>query len=605
MKHTRYQPAKHCRKSSEPDTPSLTRTLYAAAVQCHRTGQLGQAERNYRQILKLNPQHADSLHLLGVIGLQTGHNEAAAALIRKALALHPEAPSYHCNLGNILQAMGASGEAASEFEQAIRLKPDYADAHMNLGNVLQAMGRSEEAVAHYRQTLALRPDDAKAQSNLGLTFEAMGRRNEAAASFERAVALQPHNVQARIHLGDVLLAANRLEEARQQYEQVVLLQPDHAVTHSNLGGLLQNLGQSEEAIARYEQALRLQPDYAEAHRNLGTVLQKLDRPEEASRHYEQALALDPRDAEAHLNLALNQLRQGDFAAGWANHEWRWRFDRFSSPRRNFPQPQWNGEPLHGQRILLHGEQGLGDCLQFLRYLPMVQARGGTVILELPAGLRRLAAELAGVELIVFGDPLPRFDWHCPLMSLPRAFDTNFQNLPATVPYLTIPAEAARKASAFPWPTEGLRVGLVWAGSPKHANDRQRSLALSHLLPLVGIEGIHFFSLQIGAAAQQLASVTSAITDLAPVTTDMADTAAQMEHLDLVIGVDTSVTHLAGALAKPTWLLLPRCADWRWFTEREDSPWYPTMRLFRQRKSGNWSEIVDRVSSALVSLRASN
>jgi hypothetical protein len=297
-----------------------------------------------------------------------------------------------------------------------------------------------------------------------------------------------------------------------------------------------------------------------------------------------------------------QLIQGNLTSGWIEYEWRWRIQDFSFYNRKFSSPMWHGEPLNGQRILLHSEQGLGDCLQFLRYLPMVQAAGGIVVLEIPARLQRLAAQLPGVtHFAVTGEPLPPFDQHCPLMSLPLVFGTNLETIPSKVPYLSIPPDALQKASALQWPTEGLRVGLAWAGSSQHAMNQFRSISLSILQPLFDIKEVKFFSLQIDTAAKQLRTINATITDLSSVTTDMADTAAQIAQLDLVISVDTSVAHLAGALAKPFWLLLSCDTDWRWLLEREDSPWYPTARLFRQTILGDWSSVVDRVASSLALL----
>jgi len=266
------------------------------------------------------------------------------------------------------------------------------------------------------------------------------------------------------------------------------------------------------------------------------------------------------------------------------------------------EPQWHGEPLNGARILLHAEQGLGDSLQFLRYVPMVQAAGGRVILDIPPRLRRLTEQLPGIEeLVMSGDPLPECEWQCPLMSLPLAFGTTVESIPAQAPYLSIPESALWTAGSLAWPDRGLRVGIAWAGSPSHPNNRFRSLALAALEPLFQVRGADFFSLQMGPATAELGSVRGELTDLAPLTADMADTAAQMAHMDLIISVDTSVAHLAGALAKPTWVLLPYAPDWRWMLGREDSPWYPTVRLFRQPRMYDWNAVVERVCTELDKL----
>ncbi|HWZ51729.1 MAG TPA: glycosyltransferase family 9 protein [Granulicella sp.] len=347
------------------------------------------------------------------------------------------------------------------------------------------------------------------------------------------------------------------------------------------------------------------PDCAEALVQRGYAIQDAGRRdagglEEAMACFEGALALEPEYADAHLAKGINLLLRGEYSLGWRSYEWRWRMPNFTSVRRNFTEPQWRGEPLNGRRILLHGEQGFGDCIQFLRYVPMVQAAGGVVILEIQGRLMRICALLPGVtELIAYGQPVPAAELHCPLLSLPLAFGTELDSVPATVPYLSIPQEARERAMTLGWPGEGLRVGLVWAGSPEHQQDEFRSFAFALFEPLLAVEGVHFYSLQIGEAAEQVSAAGAKVTDLAPMTMDMADTAAQIAQLDLVIAVDTSVPHMAGALGKPVWVLLSDRADWRWLVGREDSPWYPTVRLFRQRVAGDWREVIDRVRPELA------
>lgn len=510
--------------------------IFTAAIGHHIAGRLAEAERCYRKVLSVNARHADSLHLLGVIGYQAGHYEASAKMIGDAIGLNAKEPFYHCNLGNALQALGRAEEAVACYRKALALKPEYAEAHNNLGHALQALGKLEEALACYRHALALKPDYADAYNNLGHIFLAMGKATEASEHLRRALAFRPNYPEAQM----------------------------------NLGNALQLQGNLQGAIACYERAISLNPVYAQAH----------------------------------LNQALTQLMRGDFASGWRNHEWRWRLPKVGSPRLNFVQKQWHGEPLNGLRILLHSEQGLGDCLQFLRYVPMVQAAGGTVVLEVPASVQRLAALIPGVaDLIVTGQPRPAFDWHCPLMSLPLAFGTESGTIPARVPYLAIPQQAREQAAALPWPAEGLRLGLVWAGNPTHIKDRFRSIPLAQLSPLFNLKNVHLFSLQVGTGNEQLTAINSPIVDLSTGITDLVDTAAFIAQLDLVVTVDTAVAHLAGALGKPFWLLLSKDADWRWQLEREDSPWYPTARLFRQKDLGDWTGVIDCVTSALERLAA--
>ena len=504
--------------------------LLDAAYAHQKAGRFPEAERGYRELLQQEPRNAAALHLLGMVGMQTGRSEMAVELIQRAIGLDG---------GN-------------------------AQFHMNLGNLLQAQGKLDEAVDCYGRALKLNPRSASAWSNLGEALKTQGKLEEAAASLGKALALEPELAVAHSNLGNVRHAQGELEQALACYERALVLQPDLAIVYANMGNLRQAQGLLREAAACYERALELKPVFEVAR----------------------------------FNRSILKLLEGDFAAGLPDYEKR----RYLHPPRNFSQPQWRGEPLRGARILLYAEQGLGDTLQFLRYVPMVQAAGGEVILEVQATLRRMAAELPGIDaehLLAAGEALPEFAWQCSLMSLPLAFRTTLENIPARAPYVTFPAEAWRRAAGLAWPTQGLRVGIAWAGSPTHLKDRFRSIAPSLLRPLLRQERIAFYSLQVGTRAGELAELGDGVTDLAPWIEDMADTAALVTQLDLVIAVDTAVVHLAGALGRPVWVLLPLAPDWRWMLRREDSPWYPTMRLFRQETMGDWEGVIARVFEALV------
>lgn len=473
-----------------------------------------------------------------------------------------------------------------------RLPVEASKSQVELGIALQMRGKLTEAIANYERALQFDPGSVAALNNRGLAMHALGRLDEAAASLAEAVARHPEQAEPYTGLGNVLQAQGRLEEAAACHERALAIRPDYAEAWSNLGSVRHSQGRLEEAAEWCARAAQLKPDFAEAYNNLGDALASQGRLTDARRCFEKAIELKPNYAQAHFNRAAVLLLCGDFVPGWQEYEWRL---RLVSPR-DFGRPRWDGEPLSGSRILLHAEQGLGDTLQFLRYVPLVRAAGGEVVLEVQPQLRRLALELHGVaEVVAAGEPLPTFDWYCPLMSLPLVFGTTLENIPEPALYRMVATAAAEKAANFPWQEEGLRVGLVWAGSVSHVRDRFRSIAPEMLEPLLGVERAHFFPLQLGKP--QLRAVR--VTDLTAQLGDMADTAALLSHLDLVIAADTSVAHLAGAFGKPVWILLPFAPDWRWLLERQDSPWYPSMRLFRQTKPGDWAGVIEAVRLALV------
>lgn len=675
--------------------------LFREALGHHQAGRLGEAECGYRAVLAADPHHADSLHLLGLIGYQTGHPQAAEAMMRKAIALNAVVPDYHCNLGSVLEAQGRHKEAVASFEQALSLDPAHTKAENNLGNALLALDRAGEAIAHYTHVIALRPGEADVHNNLGSALETAGRIDQAEASYRQALALAPGHAQASFNLGRLYHEQGDWTRAERYYRSSLAVRPNYAEAYNNLGNLLKERGNPEDALACYRRALALKPEDASVQNNLANLLreagqfeaalacyakalrlkhdflaaalacaetlQQLGRfrasvhmlesmasalphsfevrralgealrkcgaldsaaehcraaltlaPQDAETHlvlgntlydaallddaiccYEQAIELRPAHALTHLNLAIALLKRGDYARGWRYYEWRWQVKNGEAHRRDFSQPLWQGESLAGRRILLHGEQGLGDCVQFLRFLPQVRALGGRIVLEVPGGLRRLCAELEGVEeLVVHGEPLPCFDVQLPLMSLPLALGLRTDTIPAAVPYLAVPAHAREKAARWSWPADGLRVGLVWAGNPTQSNDRWRSMPFAALAPLCAQAGAHFYSLQVGPAAAQRDAAR--VVALASAINDMADTAALIENLDLIVTVDTAVAHLAGALGKPVWVLLARNADWRWGLDGEHCPWYPTARLFRQSTLGDWHDVIASVAIALRS-----
>jgi len=579
-------------------TPSLAQLVHQA-IGHHTAGRLDDASAIYRRVLQVEPANFDALHLSGLVAFQSGRLTEAAALIQQALGVNPNSPLAHLNLGIVSRQLGRSAQAESCCRRAIALKPDYAEAHDNLGNVLQGAGRNVEAIDCYRRALTLNPASAATHYNLGVALKDAGRPEEAATALRQTLALQPASEEAHFQLGEVLAALGQVVQAVAAYQRALAVKPDNAAAHFALGNALVNLGRTADVVLCYQRGLALDPGAVWAHSNLGLALQAQNRLAEAIASFERAIVLDPGYASAHWNLSMARLLGGDFERGWQDYDWRWQTP--DNPPRSLPQPEWQGEPLVGETVFLYAEQGLGDTLQFVRYASVVAARGAKVVLEVQPELRRLLADLAGVDvLIARGEPLPPFDRQLPLLSLPRVCGTRLDTVPAAVPYLAAEPQLAAAWHERLAALTGVRVGLVWAGSTIHPNDRNRSLDPSALTPLAALPGVSYVSLQKGRAIDGLPAQMQ-VFDAASALNDFADTAAALANLDLVIAVDTSVAHLAGAMGKPVWVLLPFSPDWRWLLERADSPWYPSMRLFRQTEPGAWGPVLQRVAAELAAL----
>lgn len=476
---------------------------------------------------------------------------------------------------------------------------EHPDDLAKRGRELHGAGRLREAEALYRRALALRPDHPVALHFLGVLALQTGHAEAAAVLVGRAVALAPADADARVNLGLALAEVGRVEEALESHALALSLAPDHVVALTALGNLLERLGRAVEAEAHQRRALALTTTpaaEAAARANLALTLKAQGRLDETEALQRQAVALDPSLAQAHHSLGMTLLLRGQFARGWREYAWRWRDPGFRSPRRTFPQPAWDGSDPAGVTLLLHAEQGLGDAVQFMRYAPLLAERGARVILELPPELLALAQGLEGsIETIAHGAPPPPFDAHAALLDLPGLLGTDEDSIPTRVPYLHAPVELVADWRAR-LGRGSYSVGLVWAGNPVHRNDRNRSMAADRLVPLLDVPGVRLFSLQVGERARE---APAGIVDLSPRLVDPSHTAAVLEVLDLLICVDTLPAHLAGALGRPAWVLLPFIPDWRWLWAREDSPWYPSLRLFRQRRPGDWDDVVRRVADALT------
>jgi len=591
-----------CRSALEID-PRLAAAWCCRGDLAAARGEDEEARSAWKTAAQLETRSARAERSLGHWLCRRGRFDEAVEAYRAGLGRNPGDASLHYALGAALAAGGKKQEAAGAYREALRLRPNFPEVLLNLGNLHYDAGEFAQAAGCCRKALALRPTYAKAWCNLGNALQMLGGIRTATRCYERTLALQPATIGAQHNLGNAWMAQRNFEKAEECFRRTLAADAGRAEHHNSLGNALFQQRRNAEAEACYRRALELNPAYAAAHTNLANALMRGGDREAMIRHYESALELDPSSAGGHYNLALAYLRQGRFREGWAHHEHRWDFRELKLRRRTFAVPQWKGEALRGETILLHAEQGLGDTLQFVRYAPLVAERGGRVILEVQPRLARLLRGVRGVRQVVSrGDPLPEFAWHCPLMSLPLAFGTTMDTIPGQGPYIRADA-AESQAARRRWPGTGLQVGLAWAGNPQYRSDEQRSMPLRALLPLAGIAEITWISLQKGPACAQMPPLAGQfpILDASSSCRDFAETAALAATLDLVISVDTSVAHLAGAMGLPVWIALPRLADWRWMDAGEGCPWYATARLFRQTLDGDWREPVERMQQELKKL----
>lgn len=587
----------------------------------------------FERALTLKPGYAEAHNNRGNALMELDRPDEALASYDRALACRPNYTDALVNRAQCLNTLKRADEALADFDKALALDPRHAIALKERGRLLHDRGDLTAALDCYDRSLAMAPDDAETHARRGLALRDLKRFDEAFAAYDRALALKPDFIDAVVARGNVYYQMGRFDEALAEYDRALVMQPDFAYGLNNRGNALHALGRHCEALTSYQRALTLNPDYTEAYNNRGNALVELNRLDEALEDYDaaiagkpfasalvnrgsalrylgrtdeamasfdQAIALEPNMPEAHWNKALLCLTLGDYDRGFEGYEWRWR-GATELTSRGFPQPQWHGEDIAGKTIFLHAEQGFGDSIQMLRYLPIVKARGARIVLELPDPLMPLLGPMAeGVTVLNRGTPLPPFDVHCPLMSLPLAFGTRVDTVPANVPYLCAPAERLETWRARLPQGDRPRVGLVWSGKPSHKNDHNRSIPLAKLAPLIAVPGVSFVSLQREYRDADLPTLAQMpIERIDAALNDFADTAAAMEQCDLVIAVDTAVAHLAGSLGRPLWVLLSHIQDWRWLRERADSPWYPSAQLFRQPRDGNWDGVIDALARELA------
>ncbi len=619
--------------------PELVAAWVALGLALKAAARHEEAAKAYERAIRLDGMNALARLGLGELKIAAGRPEEAVAEFELALKRRPDLVAAHLGLGNALACAGRNQEALERYEDALRLRPRLAEGEFAAGFALARLGCTKEAETRYRRAVAARPDFAAAWINLGALLREQGQDVFAEAALRRAIGLRPDLVSGWVNLAALERERCRPEAAETYLCKAFALNPSQVETlvawcqlrvaerdlagawgwlrwalernpdfdeALNLHGILLHLdGRFAEAVETFERAEALGNRAAASNR--GNSLLDLGCMEEALAAHHAAVERDPASAGAKYNLALTQLRLGDWERGWTGYEARWEFREVHRRPRFFRQPRWRGEKLHGERVLLHAEQGLGDTIQFCRYAALVAARGGVPILQVQRAAERLMRSLAVVraglaETAVLGAD-PDFDLECPLLSLPAVFRTSIDTVPWEGAYLGADMElAAEKFAEFPG-GNGLRVGLAWAGNPRYKADRARSMRLATLLPLLRAVDATWISLQKGEAAEQLASLPDdvCVWDGSSGERDLAETAALVAGLDLVITTDTCVAHLAGAMDKPVWILLPHLADWRWMQEMETTPWYPSARLFRQRSPGNWPELLGRVSAELRAL----
>jgi Flp pilus assembly protein TadD len=532
---------------------------------------------------------------LGLERQRTGNLREAEAIYRRILDRHPDQSDALNLLGALLSQTGRLPEAVAAYQAALRVRPDWAEASANLGVIYRRLGKFDAAIGCYEQSLTSRPDHPATLCKLGEALWLNGQHEQGVAVCRRVLKLQPDSVEALSNLGSILAMTRQFEEAITVFRQAIHLRPDIAPLHNNLGAALCEVERQDQAIPVFKSAIALQPGFADAHRNLANACADTGDFETALGEFREALKLRPDDSSMHWGMAIIHLKRGEFEKGWPLFEWRNQISGMSSFR--FAQAPWKGGKVENMTVLLYAEGGFGDTLLYVRYAPLVRERAGRVVLECQPELAPLLGSVAGIDQIIpRGQMLPEFDYQLALPSLPLAFKTDLNTIPNRVPYVTAPEDRL-----VVWRqrvnSDGRRnIGICWASHAEPGKKDPRRCDFELLTPIFATPGARFFSLQVGGRP---AAPPKDWVDMTADLHDFADTAALIQCLDLIITVDTAVAHLAGALAKPVWLLTAFNAAYQWLLERTDSPWYPTMRLFRQKKRGDWTGPIEQIAAALI------
>ncbi len=607
----------------------------------HRAGKYDEAVRVYGSVLERDPSNVAVLRLLGMVQTRRGEFDQAIMLLQAASRFAPETPEIYNDLGIALRGKGAHEESVQAFHVALQLHPLFAEAYFNKAVTLEMLGIHDQAEDAYSLALQADPALQEARFNRGVIRFRNRRFADAADDLSIVRVERPDLTEAHMLYGRACQELGRVGEAKEVFTALLSRSPDCAETHMRLGTVYLSEMNYEDAVRELHRALRIEPDRAEAvyllgvahlkryeliearatlqHAlhlrpgrpdvvtSLGITARKQGNLEEARHYFEHAVSLNPDHADAHWNLADLLLLQGDYERGWEEFEWRWKHEGFLTPSRDFGERVWNGEDIDGQTILLHPEQGIGDIIHFVRYAPLVAERGARVILGSPPELARLLETVPGITCVATTrQAAPPFELLCPLLSLPRIFETRKDTIPSAVPYLRADAQLVHQWAPQFTNDGALRVGIIWSGNTLQENNGHRACRLDDLGPLTAVPGVQLYSLQKGTPRAELAASPfgPAILDIADGLTDFAHTAAALHHLDLLVSTDTGTVHLAGALGREVWLLVSAIPDWRWSTSGDRSAWYPTLTLFRQQQIGDWRVAVDNVRAALTLRSAS-
>ena len=593
--------------------PDLAPAYRGRGIAQIRLNQGEAALGSFKLAAQLAPADAQAQNDLGVLLERMRQPMEALEHFGRAITINPHHPQAHHNRGLVEISLGRYAEALASFETASKLQPRNPAVLASHGNALRALRRPAEALEWYDRSLAISSAHPDVHHNRALALGSLDRWDEALAGLDRALAMAPEAFGLHFHRGVALGMLDRYEESAASFDRALAIEPASAESLNNRGVALEHLQRPTQAAEAFAQAVALRPNYIEAYTNAGNTLKGLGRFTDALEQFDRALSIASDHPPSQWGKALLKLTLGDFDAGWPLYESRLHLEHLRAYQRDLPMPRWTGaEPIEGRTVLVHAEQGIGDTLQFVRYIPLLEARGAQVVLEVPevlGELLRSSLKMRGT-LILRDEPRPSVDYHCPLLSLPLAFHTRADSIPDGMPYVSASTEAVsawrERLSALP----GFKIGLNWqghVGSEKQPWVRGRSFALAAAAPLAGVPGVTLVSLQKAAAAEQRNQVSfgAAVQQLTdPLDTSPAalmETAALMGALDLVITSDTSTAHLAGALGVPAWVVLHKVPDWRWLLDRGDSPWYPSLRLIRQRTEGDWAEVFERVANEVGDL----